>query len=145
MREELAWQAEAAAPQVPEEDALRAQSGLARLFARTMRLYTCGDSASVSRAEADALMRSILYTLGIDAEEGISPHAVSVLAVDDIDRAFADAQRRLDGNVAETLELLKRVCVEMPPFENIALWDTLDSIRSLPVKYDVRFAAHEVP
>lgn len=123
----------------------KAQENLARLFARNVRLYTCGDSSSVSRVEADGLLRSTLFAFGIDADGGLDEHAVSVLAVDNIAEAYRVALGRLDERVAATMGLWHRVCAAMPPFQSIALWDTLDSIRHLPEVYDTRFAAHEIP
>lgn len=124
--------------------AQRAQASLGKLFAYVMELYTAGASSSVSAAEADGLMRSVLYVMGVDAAAGMSAHAVAVLDVDDILAAWHAALARLDEHVARTMELHARVVATLSQLENLALWDTLASIRTLPRRYDTRFAAHEV-
>ena len=79
-----------------------------------------------------------------DAAAGMSARAVAVLDVDDIVAAWHAALARLDEHVARTMELHARVVATLPQLENLALWDTLASIRTLPCRYDTRFAAHEV-
>lgn len=130
---------------MPAEHVAKVQANLAHLFERNMLLYTCGDSASVSQVEADSLLRSILFAFGADADGGLPLEVIEALVVDDIDRAYADALSRLEDLMKETVDLWRLVCAEMPPFENIALWDTLESFRCLPYIYDMRFAAHDIP
>lgn len=122
----------------------RAQSNLAALFAYVMELYTAGASSSVSATEADGLMRSILYVMDVGAADGMDARVVAAFYVDDIVETWHAALSRLDERVARTMELHARVVATMPQLENLALWDTLASIRRLPCRYDTRFAAHEV-
>lgn len=88
----------------------------------------------------------VVSALEEESVAGMSAHAVAVLDVDDIVAAWHVALARLDEHVARTMELHARVRVvaTLPQLENLALWDTLASIRTLPRRYDTRFAAHEV-
>lgn len=86
----------------------------------------------------------VVSALEEESVAGYEPDAVAAFDVDDIVAAWHAALARLDEHVARTMELHARVVAAMPQLENLALWDTLASIRRLPRRYDTRFAAHEV-
>lgn len=86
----------------------------------------------------------VVSALEEESVAGYEPDAVAVLDVDDIVAAWHAALARLDEHVARTMELHARVVATLPQLEDLALWDTLASICTLPRRYDTRFAAHEV-
>lgn len=134
----------AAAPGRPtESDFELARANFAQLFAKIMRLYTIGETASVSKREAVQLADSLAYVLGTST---LSPEeTVRTLAVPDIDALYEQRLAELNTRIDSTLALWREVCITMPPLNNVALRDTLASIGKLRSLYDTRFAAHEVP
>lgn len=86
----------------------------------------------------------VVSALEEESVAGMSAHTVAVFDADDIVAAWHAALARLDEHVTRTMELHARVVATLPQLENLALWDTLASIRTLPRRYDTRFAAHEV-
>lgn len=86
----------------------------------------------------------VVSALEEESAAGMSSHAVAVFDADDIVAAWHAALARLDEHVTRAMELHARVVATLPQLENLALWDTLASIRTLPRRYDTRFAAHEV-
>lgn len=135
--------ANAAETSPTEADIALAQSNFAHLFAQTMRLYTLGETASISKHEAVQLSNSLAYVLGVhnlSFEETI--HA---LAVPNVDALYEQQLELLEKRVDSTLELWRNVCATMPPLNNVSLRDTLASIGNLRSLYDTRFAAHEIP
>lgn len=119
-----------------------ATANLAYLFRKLARLYTGGESSSLSQLEATQLARSLEYTLGLRGEH--ADEALPVLASIDPDELFAAKQRELASRIDTALEVWTQAVTLMPPIRNIALRDTLASIGQLRSCYDTYFAAHEV-
>lgn len=120
-----------------------AMRGFAELMTHICRLYTLGESTSVSQQEGHELAESTLYTLGFFGE---NPNAgISLLESDDVIAVWTERRKALDARIPEVMELWRQVVVTMPPLRNIALRDTLASIETLPNRYDTFFSAHEVP
>ena len=124
-------------------DVERAQKNFTRLFAKTVRLYTLGETASVSKREATQLVCSLAFVLGVN---DLSPEETTrVLSTPDIDALYEERLAALEEHVEDTLALWQKVCIAMPPINNVSLHDTLASIGTLRRRYDTHFAAHEVP
>lgn len=121
----------------------QAAANLAYLFCKLARLYTCGDASSLSRLEATQLARSLEFTLGLKGD-GLD-EALDSLAHTDPEELFTVKQRELARRVDAALETWAQIIALMPPLRNIALRDTLASIGQLKARYDIYFAAHEVP
>lgn len=120
-----------------------AQTNFATLMTHVARLYCAGGSASVSAGEMCELTRSVTYTLGI-AHAG-HEEAARALCVDDPIALWHKRLDMLDARMDEALKVWKRIILAMPPIRNVALRDTLASLGNLKLRYDTRFAAHEVP
>lgn len=121
----------------------RASANFARLMTHVANLYCIGECASVSAHEAHELATSVAYTLGI---AGASPdEAALVLDVDDPIKLWREAIRALEQRTDNALTLWHEVVSTMPPIRNVALRDTLASLGKMKNRYDVRFAAHEIP
>lgn len=121
----------------------RALRGFATLMTHVCNLYTCGESSSVSEAEAHELAESIFYVLGAADDDG--REVLALLASDDVIAVWTEKRRRLEARIPKVMELWRRAERTMPQIRNIALRDTLASIGRLPGCYDTFFAAHEVP
>lgn len=130
---------------LPEDELLEAaQQGFALLMQHLCQLYTCGESSSVSAAEAAELASSALYVLA-GSQASSSPQLLRTLARRDLLEQWTQRRRQLEERVEHTMQLWQEVLATMPPLNNIALRDTLASIGRLPQAYDSFFAAHEVP
>lgn len=124
-------------------DVGRASEKFARLMAYVAGLYCAGGSSSVSAYEAHELAMSAAFALGI---EGATPEeAVLVLDVDDPIELWHEGVHALQRRTDAALALWRKVVATMPPIHNVSLRDTLSSLGQVRERYDVRFAAHEVP
>lgn len=120
-----------------------AQRNYAQLMTHVVRLYCMDGSSSVSISETAQLTASVLYVLGIantTAEE-----AAMELCVDNPIVLWHKRLAELDARVDTALATWQRIILAMPPIRNVALRDTLASLGDLKRRYDMRFAAHEVP
>lgn len=111
-------------------------------MAHLATLYCHGESSSLSEFEAFQITRSTRYVLGIsDAAPSSVLHGLASSPQRFYEQKLAELERR---KVA-LMRLWRDVCATMPPIRNVSLRDTLASIGDVPVHYDMRFAAHEVP
>lgn len=121
----------------------RASESFARLMAHVAGLYCAGGSSSVSAFEAHELAMSVAFALGI--ADATPEEAAIVLDVDDPVALWHEGVRALQRRTDAALALWRDVVATMPPIRNVALRDTLASLGELRRRYDVHFAAHEVP
>lgn len=121
----------------------RASESFARLMAHVACLYCAGGSSSVSAFEAHELAMSVAFALGI--ADATPEEAAIVLDVDDPVALWHEGVRALQRRTDAALALWRDVVATMPPIHNVALRDTLASLGELRRRYDVHFAAHEVP
>ncbi len=120
----------------------RAFEGFNEVVAHLTTLYCHGESSSLSECEMYQIMRSTSYVLGIS--DTVSPEALRGLAGNP-QRFYEQKIAELERREAALMRTWREVCAMMPPIRNISLRDTLASIGDVPVRYDIRFAAHEVP
>lgn len=120
-----------------------ASESFARLMAHVAGLYCAGGSSSVSAFEAHELAMSVAFALGI--ADATPEEAAIVLDVDDPVALWHEGVRALQRRTDAALALWRDVVATMPPIHNVALRDTLASLGELRRRYDVHFAAHEVP
>ena len=121
----------------------RAMKGFAELMTQVCRLYTGGESSSVSESEGYELAESVLYVLGLT--EDTVPQTIALLSSEDVVAVWTRKRHELEARIPGVMQLWQRVVATMPAIHNIALRDTLESIGNLPRSYDTYFAAHEVP
>ena len=112
-------------------------------MAHVANLYCMGECASISAHEAHELAMSVAYALGIS--EASPNEAALVLDVDNPIMLWREAVRALEVRTDDALALWHEVMSTMPPIRNVALRDTLASLGEMKKRYDVRFAAHEIP
>lgn len=123
-----------------QEDALQ---NFDYLYRKLIRLYTMGNTGSISKLEATQIAESLSFVLGIHSDS--DPNALEELAEQNPDTFFQRKQAELSTRVDRALETWRAICVTMPPINNVALRDSLADIGSLKALYDTYFAAHEVP
>ena len=135
--------AELAAQQDPAATE-RAMMGFAQVMTHVCKLYTGGESSSVSELEGNQLAASVLYVLG---GSGLTApdRALVLLAADDPVAVWTQRRTVLEQRLVPLMELWQEAVATLPPIRNIALRDTLTSIQQLPRTYDSFFAAHEIP
>ena len=121
----------------------RASESFARLMAHVAGLYCAGGSSSVSAFEAHELAMSVAFALGI--ADATPEEAAIVLDVDDPVALWHEGVRALQRRTDAALALWRDMVATMPPIHNVALRDTLASLGELRRRYDVHFAAHEIP
>ena len=127
----------------PDVDIERARDNFALLMAHVAELSCMGGCSSVSAYEAHELAKSAAYTLGI--ADATPEEAARVLDGDDPIALWREAVHELERRTDNALALWREVVATMPPIRNVALRDTLASLGELKRRYDVFFAAHEVP
>lgn len=121
----------------------RASDNYTRLMAHVAGLYCAAGSSSVSACEIHELAMSVAYALGI--ADATPEEAAIVLDVDDPIALWHEGVRALQKRTDAALALWRNVVATMPPIRNVALRDTLASLGELKRRYDIHFAAHEVP
>ena len=120
-----------------------ASESFARLMAHVAGLYCAGGSSSVSACEAHELAMSVAFALGI--ADATLEEAAIVLDVDNPVALWHEGVRALQRRTDAALALWRNVVAAIPPIRNVALRDTLASLGELRRRYDVHFAAHEIP
>ncbi|WP_165062329.1 DUF6179 domain-containing protein [Adlercreutzia sp. ZJ154] len=121
----------------------RARENFARLMMHVVDLYCAGGTSSISAYEAHELATSVVYALGI--ADATPEEAACVLDADDPVALWHEAIRELERRMDDALILWREAVTIMPPIRNIALRDTLASLGEIKRRYDVYFAAHEIP
>ena len=89
------------------DDLDRARCGAAQVFARLVWLYTAGESTSIGEGEAEQLLGSMTYVLGVRSLD--EPAAVAVLACDDPLGAFERHRAALERRSAATVDAWREV------------------------------------
>ena len=90
---------------LPSEELLQAsQRGFEQLMQHVCRLYTGGESNSVSAAEAAELASSVLYVLG-GSHPGDEGELLRILAREDVVQQWTQRRRQLDARVEHTMQL----------------------------------------
>ena len=97
----------------------------------------------MSAFEAQELASSVAFALGI--ADAAPEEAPAVLGVDDPIALWHEGVHALERRTDAALSLWHEVVATMPPIHNVVLRDTLASLGDLRRRYDVHFAAHEVP
>ena len=130
------------APQTGEEQS-QILSRLAPLLKTQAEKYLAGDSTSLPAETAEALLRSLVYTLRFALEmEGLPERA---LLTAELPPLLLRGQTALAVRVEETHALWSRVCLTAPPLENVCYRDTLTELGRFFRRYDLRYFAHRVP
>lgn len=120
-----------------------AQRNFARLMAYVANLYCMDGSSSVSTREMAQLTASVTYVLGI--ANATAEEAARTLCDDDPIALWHEYPAALDARMDAALATWQNIVLTMPPIRNVSLRDTLASLGNLKLRYDTRFAAHEVP
>ena len=120
-----------------------AQRNFARLMAYVANLYCMNESSSVSAREMAQLTASVTYVLGI--ANATAEEAARTLCADDPIALWHERLAALDVRADAALATWQNIVLAMPPIRNVSLRDTLASLGDLKLRYDTRFAAHEVP
>lgn len=107
-------------------------------------LYTSGESSSVPEHTAHRLFSSICFVLGLDLD-ALDPREVRLLFDDGIEARFEQNIQELERQVVLVSDLWETACLTTPLLESIALKDTLESLKQVPLAYDYRYFAHEIP
>lgn len=116
------------------------QISLLELLKKQTKLYTMGDSTSVPKETAQELLRSICYTLQT-ADSGFSDQP----DVADLEALYLAGIRQIEKKIALGKKLWQAACLSAPLIDNLALRDTLHSIRNFWKQYHYAFFAHEIP
>lgn len=126
-----------------EPNLAHAQHNFARLMTHVANLYCMNESSSVSAREMAQLTASVTYVLGI--ADATAEEAVRTLCADDPIALWHERLAVLDARADAALTAWRNIVLTMPPIRNVSLRDTLASLGNLKLRYDTRFAAHEVP
>ena len=121
----------------------RVQRNFARLMAYVANLYCMDGSSSVSAQEMVQLTASVTYVLGI--ADATAEEAARTLCVDDPIALWHKHLAALDARTDAALVTWRNIVLAMSPIRNVSLRDTLASLGDLKLRYDARFAAHEIP
>jgi len=130
------------APLTGEEQA-QIMSRLAPLLKTQAEKYLAGDSTSLPAETAEALLRSLVYTLRFALEADGLPERALLTA--ELPPLLLRGQAALAARVEETHALWSRVCLTAPPLENVFYRDTLTELGRFFGRYDLRYFAHRIP
>lgn len=121
----------------------RARRGAAQVFARLVWLCTAGESTSIAEGEAERLLGSMAYVLGVSSLD--EPAAIAVLACDDPLGAFEERRPALERRAAATANPWREVAAATPQIPNKSLIETMASIAGVSRRYNTYFSAQKVP
>ena len=121
-----------------ESDDLRAE--LLALLRMQAVSYTQGDSDSLPAEVLLELLASLLYTLGVDPAQTLSPLSGKYLRP-----LYEAGYQALLHKTQQARSLVLALCREAPPLGCISLSDTVRGILTSLDRYDARFFAHRVP
>lgn len=125
------------------EEAMACQARLWELLAWQAERYTMGESTSLRRDTAQALLDSIRLSLEAHfREQGLPPTALLGADPEELLRAAESTVRR---QVGRTQLLYQRACRCVLQEESLSLRETLESIAVFFRAYDPRFFAGELP
>ena len=125
------------------EEALAYQTRLWQLLARQAERYTMGESSSLRRETAQALLETVGLSLeAYFREQGLSPRT---LLTEDPETLLRAAEGTVRRQVRRTQLLYRRACRCVLQEESLSLRETLDSIGGFFRAYDPRFFAGEIP
>ena len=125
------------------EEALANQTLLWQLLARQAERYTMGESSSLRRETAQALLESVGLSLeAYFREQGLSPRT---LLTEDPETLLRAAEGTVRRQVRRTQLLYRRACRCVLQEESLSLRETLDSIGGFFRAYDPYFFPAEIP
>jgi hypothetical protein len=107
-------------------------SQLYELMSRCVKRYTGGDSTSVPKDAAKALLDGLSFVLGEPAPDA------------DLALQYEKGLELLEQKTDRAKALWREACLMAPDIENLALHDTLKEIGGFFSRYDPLFA-HEIP
>lgn len=121
-----------------------AMEELLPIIARLSYKYTSGDSTSITYAQAQKLMASVLYCI----QAGETAAANSLLPTETKRRPAADAYEHglalITKKVQQALHLYQQILQNFNDYDNYFLHSTIiDGMPEFFKWYDVNFAAHE--
>lgn len=122
---------------------IRARRGAQLVLARLTRLYTLGETSSLSMSEVGQLVDSMAYVLGVSSID--APQAVAVLSREDVLQQYECRRKSLEVRAAHIYELWREVAARMPPIPNKVLVENMHSVRQVPAHYNTYFGAQKVP
>lgn len=120
-------------PLTPAERSL-VQGKLLQLLSRQVERYTMGESTSIRVEQAQELLDSICYCLGISATN--PDGRWRRLLYCDIAQEYAEGLLRVEQKKQLGICLWQAACANLPPVWSTAMLDTLKSLGSFWKKYD---------
>jgi hypothetical protein len=129
-----------------DDEAVSIQERLFSLLARQTGRFTMGDSSSVRTETAEALLRSVCFTLGVCLKDADGERqALERLKAQSIDSLFGMGQEEVKRLVQRGRIMLqalqeRRICTR-----NRAYNDTVNALPEFFRRYDMLFLAHEIP
>ena len=129
-------------PLTPAERSL-VQGKLLQLLSRQMEWYTAGESTSIRVEQAQELLDSICYCLGISATH--PDGRWRRLLHCDIAQEYAEGLLRVEQKKQLGICMWQAACANLPPVWSTAMLDTLKSLGSFWKKYDSGLFAHWLP
>lgn len=129
------------APLTAEEQA-EFQDALWRLLSAQAARFTMGESTSLPAEQTEALLASIVYTLGVSPDD---PERIRRCLSAGLERALHTGQSRLQWKLRQGERLWQAACLTAPDVGNRSLTDTLKSIGTFWKRYDWRYFACEIP
>ncbi len=124
-------------------DCLRLQEQLLELLSWQTVRYTCGDSTSIPLENAQELLQSIWFCLGLDSDP--SAARLSSLVNGGVRQAFEHGLRQIQVQLDYGQQLWQSLCANLPPVQNRSMLDTLRNLKGFWRRYDYRFFAHQIP
>ena len=126
------------------EDAARIRRELWPLMARKAEVLSLGDS-SIREEQAEALLRSLCFTISLALEPLDDARAGEKLATRPLRALYREGLSRLTRRIDRTRVAYDRVKKAALPFENLAYRDTLKHLGGFFDAYLPDLFAHDIP
>lgn len=133
--------------QLSEEEQCLIQAKLFKLLEKQTKKYTSLESTSLPLETGQALMDSILFTIGVglygwDYKGQLD---LPMLLTGELETIFAQGVLCMEKWIEYGTMLWQKVCASLPEVENCSMIDTLKSIGSFFKIYNYRFFAQNIP
>jgi hypothetical protein len=126
-----------------DEQAAIVQQKIYKLLAKQIKLYTVGDSSSVTTDTAKELLTSIIFTLDLS----LAKHNATYMDLlsNDIEDVFREGQEMIREKTGEGKARLETMKQTAPTYANEFYWATYRGIKTFFACYNPLFLAHQIP
>ncbi len=129
--------------ELTDEQSYKIQEKIYKFLAKQIKLFTVGDSTSVTEDTAQELLTSIIYVLELALVDRNLTHKDLLTA--EIEDFYNQGQIILTRKIDEGKPLLNLMKLSAPSYASEFYWATFRGITDFFAKYNPLFLAHQIP